>query len=225
MPIAIGDIHGCLEPLQRLIPRLPEEAELIFLGDYIDRGPASAGVLRYLCTLAQERSCHFLRGNHEDMLLRSPGREDIASVWLANGGVNTLRSYGVASPQAWLSQQRRLDFLGAELAFLQRLAWYYEDDQAIYVHAGIDPRIGTMEAQNPQTLVWIREDFLRRGAEWRGKPIVFGHTPTQHLGVARGSVFHANRLWGIDTACVFGGRLTALDVETGRCWQENARAS
>lgn len=223
MPIAIGDIHGCLRPLRRLLARLPRHQELVFLGDYIDRGPASAAVLSTLISLAGQRPCRFLLGNHEQLLLDAirPGAE--AGPWLMNGGDATLASYGLTSQQ-WARQADRGAFLGGHLAFLESLALYHEDAQTIFVHAGIDPTIPEMADQRPEVLLWVRERFFRRAHHWRGKQIVFGHTPTFTMGLPHETIFQAGRLFGIDTGCVFGGCLTALDMESHLLYQEPAAA-
>ncbi|MBI4083198.1 MAG: serine/threonine protein phosphatase [Candidatus Lambdaproteobacteria bacterium] len=219
MPIAIGDIHGCLGPLDRLIARLPPHGELIFLGDYIDRGPDSAAVVRYLRRLALQRPCRFLKGNHEALLeaaLRDPAE---IPLWLQNGGDATLRSYGVELG-ALLRAGRLPDFAAHDRPFFEALEPYIEDDRTVFVHAGLDPRLATMAEQVPEVLLWIREAFFRRARDWHGKDIVFGHTPTLSLGLPPGEIFQAHALYGIDTGCVYGGVLTALDSATHRLYQE-----
>lgn len=94
MPIAIGDIHGCLNELERLVGMLPPTQELVFLGDYVDRGPQSAGVISYLEQLGRTRSCVMLRGNHEAMMNAAIKDTDQASFWFVNGGEATLDSFG-----------------------------------------------------------------------------------------------------------------------------------
>lgn len=221
MPIAIGDIHGCLRPLRRLLARLPRDQELIFLGDYIDRGPDAAAVLTTLMSLAEQRPCRFLLGNHEQLLLDAikPGGE--AGLWLMNGGDATLASYGL-TPQEWGRQADRGAFLGGHLAFLESMPHYHEDAHTIFVHAGIDPAIPEMADQEPQVLLWVRERFFRRAARWQGKQIVFGHTPTFTMGLPHETIFRAGNLFGIDTGCVYGGCLTALDMESHQRYQEPA---
>jgi serine/threonine protein phosphatase 1 len=112
MAIAIGDIHGCLEQLKQLIDKLPKDKQLVFLGDYIDRGPDSAGVISFLRALSTERDCVFLSGNHEDMMLSNQ------DLWLINGGYQALLSYGLhAIPSGTL-------FLGTDLEFFESLKLY-----------------------------------------------------------------------------------------------------
>ncbi|MBI3993646.1 MAG: serine/threonine protein phosphatase [Candidatus Lambdaproteobacteria bacterium] len=221
MAIAIGDIHGCLAPLQRLIERLPPAAELVFLGDYIDRGPASAQVVQYLRRLSRERPCRFLRGNHEQLMLDAVASPANIGWWLQNGGSATLESYG-ERPTAWASGEDRGAFLQPHAAFYASLALYHEDAQTIYVHAGIDPDVPRLADQDPMTLLWIREKFFRRAERWQGKTVIFGHTPTLTMGLPMEQVFRSGRFIGIDTGCVYGGCLTAIDADSGVLYQEPA---
>lgn len=209
---AIGDVHGCASRLRRLHRQIAEDwsarpiarCVLVHLGDYIDRGPDSAGVLDLLCgppPIAAAENI-LLRGNHEAMMLdclaAGPGTaaEDL---WLWNGGDATVASYGVTDglpqpPPAHLHLLRGL-----------RLSWEVGD--FLFVHAGIDPR-RPLEAQRSQDMLWIREPFL----SWpRPLPriIVHGHTP------ARAPEMRLNRI-GIDTGAVGGGPLTCLVLEAGR---------
>lgn len=219
MPIAIGDIHGCLTPLRLLIDRLPPDETLIFLGDYIDRGPDSVGVLHYLQRLTRERPCRFLVGNHEDLMLKAIEAGRHIGTWLMNGGTATIRSYGL-EPGEWMHSPERGAFLEQDRAFVVGLELYVEDEATIFVHAGIDPNIPEMALQERETLLWIRERFFRAASAWEGKEIVFGHTPTLLMGLPHGEIFQKGKLYGIDTGCVYGGVLTALHSRTHEIFQE-----
>jgi serine/threonine protein phosphatase 1 len=189
MIYAIGDIHGCLEPLDRLMAqlRLSETDEVVFLGDYIDRGPDSKGVIDYLLTLRGRYT--FLMGNHERMFLDFlQGKE--RALFLYNGGTATLESYGGLS---------RIP--AAHLSFLDRLRLYYETQDCLFVHAGIRPGIPLQE-QDPNDLLWIREEFYAYPGRF-SKTVVFGHTPMREV------LMDEDRI-GIDTACVYGNKLTCL---------------
>jgi serine/threonine protein phosphatase 1 len=189
MIYVIGDIHGCLEPLQRLIAQLPlsESDEVIFLGDYIDRGPNSRGVIDYLLTLQGRYT--FLMGNHERMFLDFlQGKE--RALFMYNGGAATLESYGGFS---------RIP--AAHLAFLDRLRPYHETEDAFFVHAGIRPEI-PLQLQDPNDLLWIREEFYAYPGRYP-KTVIFGHTPMREV------LMDEDRI-GIDTACVYGNKLTCL---------------
>lgn len=201
--LAFGDIHGCLTALQELLTRVSpsEDDQLVFLGDYVDRGPDSAGVIGELLALrARWPRSVFLRGNHEQMLLDVLGGEN-PTTFLFNGGRNTIASYQARG--GWPpSREHRL--------FLETLPMRYETDGFIFVHAGLRPGTPLAE-QDPDDLLWIRQEFLDSSDDW-GKSVVFGHTPRKEPLLASTRI-------GLDTGCVYGGHLTCCDVLTRRCWQ------
>ena len=221
MAIAIGDIHGCLDTLKALISRLPPGEDLVFLGDYVDRGPDSAGVIDYLTELSERRPCRLLMGNHEHLMRQVTETLENLTLWRANGGDETLRSYR-QEPEDWLRLHDRAAPLRRFLTLYPRLMLWHEDEHAIYVHAGVDVQVPDMAAQKPEVLMWIRERFYQRWRDWQGKPVVFGHTPTHVMGLPRGRIFQQGKLYGIDTGCVYGGVLTALDTRTGRLYQQES---
>ena len=188
----IGDIHGCLEPLQRLMERVSpaSEDEVVFVGDYIDRGPNSREVVDYL--LHCPHRCVFLMGNHERMLLNYLGGED-EDLYLENGGQETLRSYGGDSQAIPASH----------LAFFQNLRPMHETADYLVVHAGIRPMIPLAE-QSLHDMIWIRHEFIRFLGRYP-KPVIFGHTPLRQVLMAEDRI-------GIDTGCVYGGKLTCLKL-------------
>lgn len=189
MIYAIGDIHGCLEPLRRLMGELrPSEGdEVVFLGDYIDRGPDSKGVIDYLLTLRGRYI--FLMGNHERMFLDFlQGTQRF--LFLYNGGTATVESYGGLN---------RIP--AAHLAFLNHLRLYHETKDYLFVHAGIRPGI-PLQKQDESDLLWIREEFYAYSDRYP-KTIIFGHTPMREV------LMEDDRI-GIDTACVYGNKLTCL---------------
>lgn len=202
MPLtyAIGDIHGSLDKLKVLIAACRQHADgramtLVFLGDYIDRGPDSAGVVRFVRTLQSEAPEHVvtLMGNHEAWALAVLDRDAPVSSWLLNGGAATLESYGVYDVD---------DLPRAHLDWMRSLRLYYDDGRRFFVHAGINPE-KPLDAQDEQDLLWIREPFLTDDRDY-GRLIVHGHTP---VASATPELRH-NRL-NLDTAAVFGGPLTA----------------
>ncbi len=189
MIYVIGDIHGCLEPLHRLMAqlRLSEADEVVFLGDYIDRGPDSKGVIDYLLTLHGRYT--FLMGNHERMFLDFLQGQQRA-LFLYNGGTATLESYGGLR-----------GIPSTHLTFLDRQRPYYETQDYLFVHAGIRPAMPLQE-QGESDLLWIREEFYAYPGRFP-KTVVFGHTPMREV------LMDDDRI-GIDTACVYGNKLTCL---------------
>lgn len=207
--LAIGDIHGCRRQLAALLDLVrPTAADtLVFLGDYIDRGTDSAGVVTDLLELRQ-RCPHsvFLRGNHEQMLLDLLAGED-PTRFLANGGGRTMASY--AARNVWPPPAEHLEFF-------EQLPLLYETDGFIFAHAGLRPDRPVAE-QVADDLLWIRGEFLDSDTSW-GKPVVFGHTPLSE------PLLTPLRI-GLDTGCVYGGKLTCCDLLTRQCWQSGCPAA
>ncbi len=196
---AIGDIHGCLDKLRSLLLRCEKHADgrptaFVFVGDYIDRGAQSCGVIDCLIDLKARHgdSVITLMGNHEAMALAFFDDGPQARTWLVQGGLETLRSYGVA----------QTELPRAHVDWMRSLPLRYDDGLRLYVHAGVNPRV-PLDAQNDNDLLWIREPFLSHRGEY-GRLIVHGHTPLVD-GVPE---LHGNRL-NLDTGAVFGGPLTA----------------
>lgn len=201
--LAIGDIHGCLSELNSLLGKTGpnDQDQLVFLGDYIDRGPDSAGVIEELLRIQDKwPRTVFLCGNHEQMLLDYLSGSNKA-LFLANGGMETMVSYQtkVGWPPPASHQQ-----------FLNSLCDRYETAGFIFVHAGLRPGIA-LKDQVRDDLLWIRTDFLESDYDW-GKPVVFGHTPRQEPLLTRSRI-------GLDTGCVYGRKLTCCDLLSGRIWQ------
>ena len=202
MPLtyAVGDIHGSLDMVKALIDACRQHAgggalQFVFLGDYIDRGPDSAGVIRFMMRLQDELQDRLiaLRGNHEAFVLGLLDGSVPREIWLRNGGVETLASYG-ARDAAELPR--------AHLDWMRSLRLSYDDGRRFFAHAGVDPQ-QPLAAQAESVLLWIREPFLSHTGDF-GRLIVHGHTP-QMTGAPD---LRSNRL-NIDTAAVFGGPLTA----------------
>ncbi|WP_242185141.1 metallophosphoesterase family protein [Sphingomonas sp. CARO-RG-8B-R24-01] len=217
---AVGDIHGRLDLLDSLLGQIEDDIAdrpaqtigLVFLGDLIDRGPDSAGVIARLSSLhAFPAKALFLLGNHEEILLRVlAGEPGLAYDWLGFGGDACAESYGVpaAGLQA-MSEERIAEVLTAAIPpahvdFLKSFGDTFRFGDYLFVHAGIRPGI-PVEAQQPQDLRWIRAPFLSDTHD-HGFVVVHGHTISD--GVER----RANRI-GIDTGAYRTGVLTALVVE------------
>lgn len=168
---AIGDIHGKKRCLEALIVKLKlqENDCLVFLGDYIDRGEDSKGVIDFLLELSEERWCIFLKGNHEDMLLSELNKVGKygQDVWLQNGGLRTLASYGASCIPDIIKRMS-----ANHRSFLDGLRDTYEDSNYFYVHAGLAPD-PTDEILKYGTHLWIREAFIDSKKLWP-KKIIFG---------------------------------------------------
>lgn len=206
---AIGDVHGCSERLARLLERCRRHcagraARWVLIGDYIDRGPDSRGVVEML--MEAQRSMPgavvCLRGNHEAMALVAAEQGGQAEgLWLMNGGSETLVSYGVRTAR---------DLPPEHLAWFRSLPLFHDDGRRYFVHAGIDPR-RAIEQQFEDDQLWIRDRFLTHPCAY-ARFIVHGHTP---VGNGRPDL-RSNRL-NVDTGAVFGGPLTAAVFEGASC--------
>jgi diadenosine tetraphosphatase ApaH/serine/threonine PP2A family protein phosphatase len=220
---AIGDIHGRSDLLRGLLRAIEADAArhessnktLVFVGDYIDRGPDSCGVIEMLLhDLPRGFSACFLKGNHEALLLDFLDDANRLDPWRMNSGEETMASYGVdvqrlkesrAPPEAW-REAFAAKLPAAHLDFLRRLRLQASIGDYLFVHAGVRPGV-PLDAQAETDLIWIRHEFLE-STEPFGKVVVHGHTPTQ------APVIRPNRI-GIDTGAVLSGRLTALKLENG----------
>jgi serine/threonine protein phosphatase 1 len=215
---AIGDIHGRLDLLLQLEDKILRDAGeidadrrlIICLGDYIDRGDDSCGVIEHL---SQEPSEGFERicliGNHEAYLLKFFDDSTVAGTWMANGGRETLTSYGI-SPPAWSDIESSSKDVQTELraqipqpheVFLRSLAYSHREGDYLFVHAGVRPGV-PIDQQDPHDLIWIRDEFLSDKQD-HGAVIVHGHsmrTKPENL---------ANRI-GIDTGAYTSGHLTCV---------------
>ena len=211
---AIGDIHGCADELVRLLDALPAGAgdTIVFVGDYIDRGNDSHGVIEYLLSWRTRTPARtvFLKGNHEDMALGFLGRGgQWGEAWLRNGGVAALRSYGI-DPHLPRTEVASL-MPPVHVEFMAALETSFRWDGYLVVHAGIRPGI-PWERQRTEDLLWIREEFLDQPHDL-GATVIFGHTP--HRRVVDGQPYRI----GIDTGCVYGGALTCLALPEGQVYQ------
>jgi len=194
----IGDIHGCFDKLRVLIDKIkfdPKHDSLVFLGDYIDRGPDSFEVVTYLINLKKQfRNIIFLKGNHEDMLENYLSGLD-RSTFLYNGGNQTLQSYCKHVYNNLIPPEH--------LKFFESLVLFYQTDNYIFVHAGLRDNI-RLERQNPKDLLWIRSSFIESNCNF-GKRVIFGHTPFEKPFV------QSNKI-GIDTGAVYGNLLTCVEL-------------
>jgi len=203
---AIGDIHGCLHELDELLAEIKptKDDTLLTLGDIIDRGPDSKGVIQRLLQLKTKTNLLMLRGNHEQLMLDARFDEVAYVTWMHNGGMEMLRSY---SPSATL-----LDIPLEHIAFLEKPPlFYWETSTHIFVHGGLDPHTD-LPLQSKDTMLWSR--FAHPAPHKTGKIMVCGHTPQ-----ISGRPNHQGHAICLDTATFTGGPLTALEVRTGDVWQ------
>ncbi len=222
---AVGDIHGCLDLLDRLLGRIeadaasrpPKKSWIVFLGDLVDRGPASAGVVERLIRYRPDFATPvFLAGNHEEILLRVLGGEpEILKDWLKFGGAECVASYGLdpgalrrLEPAA-AAERLRAAIPPEHVAFLESFGDTFRFGDYLFVHAGIRPGIDLAE-QDQFDLRWIREPFLSDKEE-HGLVVVHGHTISPEVEE------RPNRI-GLDTGAYQYGVLTALGIEEDDRW-------
>jgi len=215
---ALGDVHGHLELMEPYLREVEDRAArrsdrhhvLVVLGDMIDRGPDSAGVVARL--IAGVPGCQLvaLRGNHEEAMLEFLDGAPVGRAWLDFGGIATLHSYGIQAP-SWDAdglEAARAELMAklppGHLDFLRRLSLHAVIGDYLFVHAGLRPG-RSIEEQSEEDLVWIREPFLTSGVRF-GKKVVHGHTP---VGAPD---FRTNRI-NLDTGAYATGRLTAAVFE------------
>ncbi len=200
--VAIGDVHGCLKSLQALAEKLEKysDRQFVFLGDYIDRGPDSKGVVDFLLEYREKQDCIFLRGNHEQMLLDAYQNNDL-DLWLMNGGRSTLVSYG--------AKYNQLDIPESHIAFYRDTKMYYDTPEFFFVHAGLSPAKTIEQSLQDEDdigdFLWERSHLNAFETPWE-KTVVFGHTPRPHP-------IRKKKMLGLDTGCVYEsvgyGKLTA----------------
>lgn len=219
----VGDLHGCAAELSVLVNHLEKEEKfgpqdlLIFIGDYIDRGADSKGVITQLIALKNKYpSTVFLGGNHEIMMfscLASPLNLDLQESWLKNGGAQTLSSYNLSPDMApEITISRFSEVLPRDhRAFLENLEKYVVFEDYCFVHAGVNP-LRDLKAQLDQDIFWIRQEFISN-IHYFKKTIVFGHTPFEDV------MFHLPYKIGIDTGCVFGNFLSCVELRQKKVLQ------
>jgi serine/threonine protein phosphatase 1 len=205
----ISDIHGMYDQLVMLLRKIDLNDQVIFLGDYIDRGPDSKKVLDLLIALKQDRNYIFLMDNHEDMMLDYFDKTNkyMEGIWFYNGSSSTLKSFNYNVGKEYLD-------------FIRDLLLYYEleikGQKYLYVHAGVKPG-KSLNHQDKHDLLWIRDEFLLMKEQYYDYTIIHGHTPTQFIN-GEDKIFIKkginNKIISvdIDTGCVYGGKLTAFGI-------------
>jgi serine/threonine protein phosphatase 1 len=209
---AIGDIHGCADELGTMLRTIaPGRGDtVVFVGDYIDRGPSASDVIELLLDAEDgDAELVFLKGNHEDMMLSFLGMPGhYGESFLFNGGAQTLESYriGEADLNDVSSRIPRM-----HVDFLKRLATSYYRPPYFFVHAGIAP-LRQLEEQSVEDMLWIRQEFIFHPHQ-TGATVVFGHTPM------RAVMIDLPYKLGIDTGLVYGGKLTCIEFTEGVAYQ------
>jgi serine/threonine protein phosphatase 1 len=207
---AIGDVHGCAEELQALIHKLPldQDSILVFLGDYVDRGPDSKGVIDTVLDLSEIYNVIALKGNHEWLMqqyLAKPNDPVASGNFILNGGSATLASYSTDGVTFSIPASHR--------DFLDGLELFHVTDKHFFVHAGIPPNYDFQtkpDEKMAHQFLWIRNVFLDSKQKWP-RIVVHGHTPVEKAEQL------PNRI-NLDTGCVFGRRLTAMNMATGELY-------
>ncbi|MCB1172922.1 MAG: serine/threonine protein phosphatase [Leptospiraceae bacterium] len=221
--IIVGDIHGHARMLQALLDFHGVQNHYVFLGDYIDRGPDARSVIDLIRQLPSKTT---LAGNHEQMMikiLKGPGKlygkqqhavEKQAWLSRANGGQETLKSFGLPTNATWA------DLPGVYQSFLTELKLWYEDEDVLCVHAGLADAATSIRNQDPDTILWTRAHWLDHLRPYRGKRVVFGHTISSSrpdLCNSQGLIYK-NDCIGIDTSAWYCGVLTSLVIDQQQNW-------
>ncbi|MBR7552651.1 metallophosphoesterase family protein [Allobacillus sp. GCM10007491] len=218
--LMISDIHGHLNAFEQLLEKVdfqPASDQLILLGDYIDRGPSSKETIEFVMDL-QANGTIALRGNHDDWFLQwLQDPSQVSPNFLLNGGIETIQSYigelgddySVEAQAEWASYIR--DNYPTHVDFLKELPLYYEHEELICVHAGIDPLQANWKNTSKENFLWIRKEFHNSVID-SDKTIIFGHTPTKGLQ-AHAHVYFDNNKIGIDGGYTFGYQLNCLIYE------------
>jgi serine/threonine protein phosphatase 1 len=214
---AIGDIHGRLDLLDRAIAAIERDVKehggtalTVTLGDYVDRGPASRGVLDRLSANPFPTPYIALRGNHELMMDAFIADPALGPQWRDSGGLQTLHSYGVSAGRFLMSRNYAVaahelsEALAPHTGFLQSLKNCYSHGRYFLCHAGVKPGV-PLEKQTHHDLLWIRSEFLESETDF-GKIVVHGHTPVERPDV------RSNRI-NIDTGAYATGELTCVVLE------------
>lgn len=202
----IGDIHGHLKAFTSLLKVIRPQMEdtLVLLGDYVDRGPDSCGVIERILKLKQETHLICLRGNHEEMFLNAYDSQEAFNFWESCGGDETILSYGGQGLSSVPEAHRQ---------FLRMTGLYHETEDCIFVHANVEPDV-PMDSQDQRTLLWQHIEYPPR--HFSEKVIICGHTPQPE-----GLPAHLGTAVCIDSGVCDTGWLTCYEPRKKRYWQCN----
>jgi serine/threonine protein phosphatase 1 len=220
--LVVSDIHGCYDEFNELLKTTqynPEEDKLILLGDYCDRGLKSKQVIEQIMNLVSEWGIVAIRGNHDQMFLNALYKDE-DYIFLHNGGIHTIESY---VGYDWFVDYQGFDFdqyvnakdfikqhYAHHIKFLRSLPVYHEDDDYIYVHAGLNPLYENWKEQPTENFLWIRDLFIDSPTVV-DKTVIFGHTPTINMQETEGIWYGGDKI-GVDGGCVFGFNMLCLEI-------------
>ncbi|PGK51437.1 hypothetical protein CN918_26970 [Priestia megaterium] len=217
------DIHGCLDPLNHLLRKWrPDKETFIQLGDMVDRGPNSLGVIQKMMVIHKEYEGVMIKGNHEEMFLYFLDEpEEEADFYFSKGGRETVDSF-FSTPVAYLRTPTYIaEYIktnyAEEVAFLKNLREYYSYENWVFVHAGVNLKLRNWENSTESNLRWKNDLFLYEKNESENC-YVFGHTPTQNLHRDQRTevwISPCKTKFGLDGGIVYGGQLNAMRI-TGK---------
>lgn len=226
--LTLTDIHGCYLTVKAMVEeklKPTSDDTLIFLGDYCDRGDKVFETVEYMIELSKQYNCIFIKGNHEMMwldYLKGESRLHDVQMFFYNGGKSTLNSYcaNIIDPLDEKPMRPGNGLTFADLPqdhqdFYNNLVVFHEIDEFVFVHAGVNP-VFSLEDQEEHDMIWIRDQFLYHPIEpLVDRVVVHGHTPMERYELAQYN--EKNKTLGrinLDSGCVFGEVLTAMDVRT-----------
>ncbi|MGE8202976.1 metallophosphoesterase family protein [Heyndrickxia sp. NPDC080065] len=219
--LAISDIHGCLNEFKELLAKVkfvPNNDQLILLGDYMDRGKYSKEVIYFVKELVEEQGAIALKGNHDQLFcdwLNDPIEKQ--NSYFRIGGLETIKSFledidndnvNEKTYQEWANkiQESHNEIIG----FIENLPYFYETNDFIFIHAGINPEHEDWKLTTEHEMVWIRGPFLDVDHSF-DHTFIHGHTPAIYLH-ENPDIYYGNKKIGIDGACVYGHQLNCLEI-------------
>ena len=221
--LAIGDMHGNFDRLLSVFHKVrwnPQKDLLIFLGDYVDRGPENLRCLRWAMEMSEKENVIALRGNHEQMMLAYYLLERDSEIWLPNGGYKTEKEMNEWQKKDPKALERVLKFIAARPLY-HRV--FVGNDEYIFCHAGLKPGV-PIEQQTDEDLLWIREEFYMN---YRGAAkVIVGHTPVQYISLSHGlsqPLKLQNNVTMLDTGSFLpNGKISCMDVLSGKFYQSDS---
>lgn len=221
--IMISDIHGCIREFNQLLDKMAYNSmddQLVLLGDYVDRGTSSKEVVERVMELVDEHHAIALRGNHDQRFvdLMKNDSHEIRLKFKEHGGIATLQSYCAIEQEMTVDEiDKAIEHIqlncSSHIDFLRSLPLYYEDNDHIYVHAGINPKFSDWKYQPDHDFMYIKHEFISSNLTLT-KKVVFGHTITKDIHGRSDIWFGADKI-GIDGGCAYGMQLNALIFQDG----------